>query len=243
MEQKILEEIGLSKNEIKIYLALLKLGTNTSWKLIAETGIQVSAIYYALDNLIKKGIVSYIMIANKKHFQAAPPEQLVQLMENRKKELEKVLPELKALQASAEERIETNVYEGYKGFRGIYDRLLRVLKKGDAYYVYGARQIGDKSNIDIHLLLVNFHKQRDKKGINVKIIFNKDVQKEVMKVAKQFKHMQKKFLDVRSNSYFLIYDGRVVNFLYTKRLIAIEIISKEVFESYKQFFELIWGRL
>jgi len=85
MNEKILEEIGLSKNEIKTYLALLKLGKTTSWKLITETGIQVSALYYCLDNLIKKGLVSHVVIANKKHFQAASPEQLIQLVDNRKK--------------------------------------------------------------------------------------------------------------------------------------------------------------
>ena len=95
MDEKILEEIGLSKNEIKVYLALLKLGKTTSWKLMSETGIQVSALYYCLDNLIKKGLASYSMISNKKHFQAAPPEQLIQLVEGRKKKLEILLPKLK----------------------------------------------------------------------------------------------------------------------------------------------------
>ena len=240
MNQQILEEIGLTKNEIKVYLALLKLGKTTSWKLTKETGIQVSALYYCLDNLIKKGLASYIMIANKKHFQAASPEQLIQLVENRKKQLEIMLPELKAIEKTSEERIETNVYEGYKGFKGIYDRLLRVLKKSDAYYVFGARQIGDKTNKNVHLMLLNFHKQREKKGIKVKIIFNKDVEKRVKTIAKKFKYMNYKFSDIKTNSFVLIYDDRVVNFLYTKRLIAIETISTEIVDSYKKFFEEMW---
>ncbi len=240
MNQKILEEIGLSKNEIKVYLALLKLGKTTSWKLISETGIQVSALYYCLDNLIKKGLASYSIIANKKHFQAASPEQLIQLVDNRKKQLETILPELKAIQKTSEERIQTNIYENYKGFKGIYDRLLRVMRKGDTYYVFGARQIGDKADKNTNLMLTNFHKQRDKQGIKVKIIFNKDVEKEVRKVAKGFKYMNFKFSNIKTNSFVLIYDNRIVNFLYTEKLIAIETISKDVYESYKKFFEEMW---
>jgi len=240
MNQKILEEIGLSKNEIKVYLALLKLGKTTSWKLTTETGIQVSALYYCLDNLIKKGLASYSMIANKKHFQAASPEQLIQLVDNRKKQLETILPELRAIQKMEEERIQTNIYEGYKGFKGIYDRLLRVMQKGDTYYVFGARHIGDKMNKNTNLMLTSFHKQRDKQGIKTKIIFNKDVEKEVKKVAGEFKHMDYKFSDIKTNSFVLIYDNRIVNFLYTNRLIAIETISKDVYESYKNFFEEMW---
>ena len=240
MDEKIFEEIGLSKNEIKVYLALLKIGKTTSLKLINETGIQVSALYYCLDNLIKKGLVSYVMIANKKHFQAASPEQLIQLLDNRKKQLETMLPELKTIQKENEERIQTNVYEGYKGFKGIYDRLLRVMKKGETYYVIGARQIGDTTNETLNLMLTNFHKQRDKQGIKVKIIFNKDVEKEIRKAIKEFKYMDSKFSETQTNSFVLIYDNRIVNFLYTERLIAIETISKDVYESYKNFFEEVW---
>jgi HTH-type transcriptional regulator, sugar sensing transcriptional regulator len=240
MNETILEESGLSKNEVKVYLTLLKHGKATSYVLISETGIQVSALYYCLNNLIKKGLVSYSMTANKKHFQAASPEQLVQLADNRKKQLESILPELKSLQKESQERIQTNVYDGYKGFKGIYDRLLRVMKKGQTYYVFGARQLGDKSNETLNLMLTNFHKQRERQGIKVKIVFNKDVEKEVKKVVKEFKHMNYRFSDIKSNSFVLIYDGRIVNFLYTQRLIAIETVSTEIYDSYRKFFDEIW---
>ncbi len=240
MDKKILEEIGLSKNEIIVYLALLKLGKTTSWTLTKETNIQVSALYYCLDNLIKKGLVSYIIVANKKQFQAAQPEELINLLDNRKKQLETILPELKTIQKESEERIQTNVYEGYKGFKGIYDRLLRVMKKGETYYVFGARQIGDKTNENTNLMLTSFHKQRDKQGIKVKIIFNKDVEKEVKTISKTFKHMDSRFSDIKTNSFVLIYNNRIVNFLYTDKLIAIETISKDVYNSYKNFFKEMW---
>jgi len=151
-----------------------------------------------------------------------------------------MLPEQKAIKKESEERIQTNVYEGYKGFKGIYDRLLRVMKKGEEYYVFGARQIGDKTNETLNLMLTSFHKQRYKQGIKVKIIFNKDVEKEVKKVASDFKHMSSRFSEIKTNSYVLIYENRVINFLYTDKLIAIETISKEVYESYKKFFEEMW---
>ena len=62
-------------------------------------------------------------------------------------------------------------------------------------------------------MILNFHKQREKKGIKVKIIFNKDVEKEVKKVAKEFKHMDYKFINTSTNSFILVYDNRIVNFL------------------------------
>lgn len=240
MDVTILEDIGLSKNEIKTYLALLKIGKTTSLKLINETGIQASALYYCLENLIKKGLANYSMLANKKNFQATSPEQLVSLLESKEEKLKSIIPELKSMQKESEEQIQTIVYEDYKGIKGIYDRILRVLKKGDTYYVIGARQIGDSSNETTNALLTNFHRHRDKNKINVKIIFNKDVKEEVEKTSKSFKFMDSRFMDIRTNSVILIYDNRVINFLFTEKLIAIETISKEVYNSYIQFFNEMW---
>jgi sugar-specific transcriptional regulator TrmB len=240
MDEKILEEIGLSKNEIKVYLALLKIGKTTSLRIINETGISVSALYYCLENLVKKGLASYSVMANKKNFQATPPEQLVSLLETKKQKLEEIIPELKSMQKESDEQIQTNVYEDYKGIKGIYDRILRVLKKRDVYYVIGARQIGDSSNETTNALLTNFHRHRDKNRINVKIIFNKDVKDEVEKVSKKFKFMDSRFMDIKTNSVILIYDNRVINFLFTKKLIATETVSKEVYNSYIQFFNEMW---
>ena len=52
--------------------------------------------------------------------------------------------------------------------------------------------------------------------------------------------MDFRFSDIKTNSFVLIYNNRIVNFLYTERLIAIEIISNETYESYKKFFEEMW---
>ena len=52
--------------------------------------------------------------------------------------------------------------------------------------------------------------------------------------------MDYRFSDIRTNTAVLIYDNRIVNFLYTKKLIAIETISREAYDSYKKFFEEMW---
>jgi len=90
--------------------------------------------------------------------------------------------------------------------------------------------------MEIRILYFIYHE----KGKKVKIIFNKDVEKQIKKVAKGFKYMDSRFSDIKTNSFVLIYDNRIVNFLYTDRLIAIETISADVYDSYKNFFEEMW---
>ncbi|VVB53518.1 HTH-type sugar sensing transcriptional regulator TrmBL1 [uncultured archaeon] len=235
-----LEAFGLTPNETKIYLALLKLGPTTSGKIIKETKIRVSAVYYALNNLQEKGLVTHVIKANRKQFQAAEPGQLLAFAEEKRRLAEDLIPRLEPLVKSAKEPVSAVVHEGYKGYKGVYDRLFRTLKKGDEYFVFGARQIGDPVNEELNIMLTSFHRLREKRGIKAKIIFNEDVRKNVLEKTPEFKLMETRFMATPTNSYVLTYADRVITFLFTERLLAVEIVSKEVADSYREFFKLMW---
>ena len=54
MNIKILEEIGLTPGEIKVYLALLKIGQSSTGAIANESQVSRSKIYTILDKLAKK---------------------------------------------------------------------------------------------------------------------------------------------------------------------------------------------
>jgi len=62
MNEKLLEEIGLTKGEIKTYLTLLQIGESTTGKIIDEAGISSGKIYEILNKLIRKGLVMHCNI-------------------------------------------------------------------------------------------------------------------------------------------------------------------------------------
>lgn len=76
MNTQILEDVGLTKTEIKIYLTLPRLGQSTTTPIVREAHIHASKVYEYLDKLIQKGLVTYTIQANKKHFTAADPSFL-----------------------------------------------------------------------------------------------------------------------------------------------------------------------
>ena len=51
--EQTLEELGLTKNEIKIYLFLLKTGEIRTGLIISETGIANSRVYESCTNVSK----------------------------------------------------------------------------------------------------------------------------------------------------------------------------------------------
>ena len=77
MNEKILEEIGLTKGEIRVYLTLLKIGETTTGKIIEEAQISSGKIYEILDKLIKKGLASYVIKDKTKYFNAVSPNRIL----------------------------------------------------------------------------------------------------------------------------------------------------------------------
>ena len=55
--RKILEDVGFTEGESKIYLALLELGESKVGPLIKSSGISRSKVYDILDRLIAKSVV------------------------------------------------------------------------------------------------------------------------------------------------------------------------------------------
>ena len=79
METNVLQELGLNEIEIKFYLELLKSESLLASELSSRLNLHRTTSYYILDNLIKKGLASYIIKSGKKYFIAMNPEKLLEI--------------------------------------------------------------------------------------------------------------------------------------------------------------------
>lgn len=106
-----LKNIGLSDNEAKVYLAMLELGPAPVLEIAAKASINRPTAYFQIESLKKMGLVSSQNKGAKQLFLAESPDQLefiinreTKLIEQKKTELSKVLPELKTLYNLAEDK-------------------------------------------------------------------------------------------------------------------------------------------
>ena len=76
MDKLNLVELGLSKSEADIYLALIKFGKSTTTALTKQTGIHRTYIYDILEKLKEKGLISQIREEGKQYFMASDPSRL-----------------------------------------------------------------------------------------------------------------------------------------------------------------------
>jgi HTH-type transcriptional regulator, sugar sensing transcriptional regulator len=131
-----LKNIGLSDNEAKVYLAMLELGPAPVLEIAAKAGINRPTAYFQIETLKKMGLVSSQNKGNKQLFVAESPDQLefiinreTKVIEQKKAELSKVLPELKTLYNLAEDKPIVRFFEGLDGLIKMQDEFLKSKPK------------------------------------------------------------------------------------------------------------------
>jgi len=240
-----LEEIGLSKNEIKIYLALLKLGSTRTGAVIKETNIHTSKVYDGLQRLIEKGLVSYVVIANTKHFKAVNPERLLDFLEDKRKnisaqeeEINKILPELKLQQELGIEETEAEIFKGWKGMETVYSMLRKTLKKGDMNYAFGASKGEDEERVRAfftrHLTFLA------EKGIKQKIIYNEEARGNIPEQLKHPSLFQVRHMVQTTPSEINVWADHVMIVILTKNPTVILVKNKKVADSFRNYFDMMW---
>lgn len=94
MHQKILEGLGLSPNEAKIYETLIEKGESSVSQISISAKIHRRNTYDAIQRLINKGLCFEIFSAKENLYNAVDPGKLLELTEEKKQEVEKILPDL-----------------------------------------------------------------------------------------------------------------------------------------------------
>lgn len=241
MKESSLRKFGLNDREIRVYLALLELDSALASKIAEKTNIPRTLVYDILENLLNKGIVSHVVKSNKKYFSALNPNNLIDVLKNQQSEKEKLLrqamPELLKLKNKrAKEKAKVEVYEGREGIKTLFNDALRI---GKEFLCFGSTGISPKI---IPYKLERFHKERIKKKMKWKVIYNDDkLGRKRGKEVSKWRYSQVRYMPKTSPTTTYCYGDKVAIVLWIKeRLMAILIEDEIISKSFKEFFNVLW---
>jgi sugar-specific transcriptional regulator TrmB len=237
MDTKILEDLGFTNAEIKVYLALLEIGSTSAGEIIQKSNLQSSVVHMTLNNLISKGFVSFVKEGQRNYYQAANPRHLIEYIEEKKKQFEKILPELLKKQEMAKAKSETITFRGIKGIKELLYELLDGNSK--EYNVFGSPHESLMMGEDFW---INYHQKRIEKLIQAKFLFNKSL-KEWCKNNKYAK-TEYKFTDegFEPLTETIIREDMVAIIVWTESPVGILIKNKIAAKSYISFFKILWNK-
>ena len=235
MNQRLLEQAGLTSSETKIYLSLLEKGSSRAGEISRYTGIHRRSVYDAIERLIEKGLVSYIKTNNRHYYEAADPQRLLELLKEKEDNIKQILPELQLLRKFSEEKKETIFFRGKQAIKTVFDD---QIKEGKEVLIFG-----DAVNVDeiIKYYFPHFDKQRVEKNIRVRMLFDESARKE--KYLKKIPLANIKFIKkgnkapVSTN----IYSDKVSIIMWEENPKAILIKEPSLAQSFKSYFEFMWN--
>src|SRR3989344_2602400 len=125
--EEILTKIGLSKDEVEIYLSLLELGAQSASSLASNTKVKRTYTYRIARGLADKGLITEAKRGKATVFEPNSPDHLANLAEAKKLEaqqaqssLEGILGSLKGKYSLIDEKPMVTTFEGIAGLKKVY---------------------------------------------------------------------------------------------------------------------------
>ena len=243
MIEKYLQDIGLSEKEASIYIALLSFEKASVIDISKKAGIKRPTTYVILTSLQKKGIVSEIEVGKKTFYIAESPEKLemfisrrIHLLEENKKSLEIIIPELKGVRKESGEKPIVRFFDGKEGIISSNDDVFsNKIENEPVYIVYPLDLVNNA------LTEKETKKMRDRrisKGIKSKAIYTSSQQGRASdEMSDRMKIDENKY---PISTDITIYGDQVKITIIGKRLSAISIRSQEFADTLKSLIKYIF---
>lgn len=237
MDTSALEDIGLTRAQISVYLTLLELGETTSGPLLKKSKLHNSVAYHALDQLIERGLVTFVLKGKRKYFSAEHPKSLVKFIEDKKEKISQLIAQLTIKPTKQEAR----VFSGWKGIYAAFNQILDALPAGSEYIGFAAgfeKQYTEESK----QFFREFQKKRAAKKYKIKLIANESTRAQVEQYEyyEKFGKPEYRFVPGFAPMGIIIFGDNVLNVAFEETPIAVITTSKLIADSYRRFFYAMW---
>lgn len=234
---------GLTDKEMEVYEFLLKNSNKNAVDIALKVGMQRPNVYDLLQKLVSKGLVSYNLKSRIKFYSAVHPKKLKEIHESnidelkiKRKQVDEFVSNLSGIINSSDSFLEIKHYEGLKGMRTVLMEALEQTKKTKKEMLVIRLNDADLPSLDKNYT-ERFFNFRRKNKIKSRYLMLKDTRFYEDKLVK------KKILsdNYRSEVGVYIY-GNVVSFwFFPKRDLILAVESKELADTFRNYFEVMWG--
>jgi sugar-specific transcriptional regulator TrmB len=239
-KEKIIENLGLSEKEAKVYLAILKLGQAGLTDIASESGVKRTTIYNHLDELLKRGLIYKTAKKRRLVYGAENPKKILKIWENKKNLIEKIIPDLENLYSVSFNKPRVSFYEGKEGLRNIYNQLIDTSKTIYSYF-------SPKSVFSILSLEENdklLMKLYNNGGLLRNLVEKSDEAVEHLKNKKYQNFVKNKILpeELKFQTDLLIV-GNKVALISFKNMVGVIVEDEAIAEMQKSLFKFIWKKI
>lgn len=224
-----LTQAGLTGNESKIYLELLKHNELSANEVSKKISMDRTLTYTVINNLIEKGLVSYIIKENKKFFKAEKPENLLNSLREKEIRINNLILELNKIQKSDSTDYGIKVFEGKEGLRTLFNLIL----KNKHFISFGGTGRAYDQLYEMQAIIKSLNKNQ----FSGRMILQEKYKNHPVTKPKVLKT---KYSNAKAEATTSIFGDYVSIHLAKEKPLIILIKNKDIADSYKNYFELLW---
>jgi len=238
MELTTLKDLGLTTNESKVYLTLIKNGSSLASTIAKKADLHRRPVYESLNRLIKKGLASSSLKSGKKYFQAYNPKILLEKIKEKETNLLQILPKLTLEFNEIKKEIFSEIYEGKQGLTSVMEL---ILKEKSEWLSIGST---GKGSFVLPFYLEHYGRKRAKLKIKRKVLISNTKEGKTLgkKLIKEGL-VNIKFLpkNISQPQTIWIFGNKIAIILVSVECPIIFLIeNKNISNSFKEYFNILW---
>jgi HTH-type transcriptional regulator, sugar sensing transcriptional regulator len=234
MDIGLLQEVGLTINESKIYLALLEIGQSLAGTIAEKAKIHRRNVYDSLERLIEKGLVHHIIKSNRKYYEAVSPEKILDLLKEKLNFASLALPELMQKYKHSKSKQEVGVLQGMGGMKTFFEDIIK--EKRDLFAIASS----GKSFFHLKFFMLSWTKRINQLNLKIKVLWNNNTQNK--EEFKNLKNVESKTLpkNFSTPTQLFLYGEKSAILIWSEEPLCILIKSKEISLGFKKYFDFMW---
>ncbi len=215
---KLLERIGLSGKQSKIYLSLIEHGASTVSDISKFTEIHRPLVYKEIPKLQEAGLLSVANKGKRTLYVAESPQKLEAIFRETWDELKGALDELQQTFNARGNKPILKFFEGRGAITKILSDVVHSLKHGDVFYRYSS--VKKVNSVDKYLPK-DYREIRDKKKLERFVIATEEY------IKQKKKRMERAIKAIPETSH--LFDHNVSMIIYGKKISYIDYNTKSAF--------------
>lgn len=236
-----LAQFDLIGKKADVYLAILELGSGTVIEIAKKSEVKRTTVYDILLDLEKTGLIYQTTKESKRLFVAEDPEKLKKKLEEKERILDEMLPQLRSFYNIKGIKPKIKFYEGKEGLRQVY---ADTLNYGGEILAFASEDVVKVLGMD---WANDYLAKRVKRGIRARIILPKtEIIERDFNPLDQKQLRSSKLVSAKKYPFSIeinIYGHQKVALMSSREEMGIIIEGKEIYNTLKLIFELLWDNL
>lgn len=237
-----LEALGLKKNEVKVYLAVLELGEPLVGEIERQTHLHKQLIYIAAKNLQERGLFNISQVRGRKRFSVTNPSALEEQERDRLARVQELTPKLFAMANQRRAADQVRIYRGAKGVQQHYLQSIRSQPEKSTVHILG---VNSERYFEIFkqdaFPYEKFERTRIERKVTLKLLLFGPREQEVrLNRGRPYIELRLMSEPISAPIDLVVWHDRVALLFFGPEPYLLDIVGQETVRGFREYFDVLW---